>query len=396
MRKILKSGLVINPVNGEIILRDLYIENGRVRPEFSGVADEIIDCAGLYVAPGLVDIHAHFRDPGFTHKETLETGAQAALAGGYTSVVCMANTNPVIDTPELLAKQIDDSNSSLVNCHHAACATLGQAGIELSDFAALKSAGAAVISDDGQAITDAVVMLAALVSARDNDMVILTHSEDPRIPGRPPLAEEYMIARDLAFAEYTGAKLHIQHVTTAKAVELIRSAKSRGVNVSAETCPHYLQLTVNSEQLTIYKVFPPLRSAVDVEAVILGVVDGTSDIIATDHAPHSSEEKALPYAEAPGGMEGLETALSVCLTTLYHTGRLTLPDLMRKMSLNPASRLNLPHGGVDNGDIADIVIFNADEHWVPTAADLKSKSRNNPFLGKELRGRVKRTLVAGA
>ncbi|MDR0937595.1 MAG: dihydroorotase [Oscillospiraceae bacterium] len=395
MRKILKNGLVINPVSGEIILRDLYIENGRVCAEFTGGADEIIDCAGLYVAPGLVDIHVHFRDPGFTHKETLETGAQAALAGGYTTVVCMANTKPVIDTPELLAKQIDDSNLSIVNCRHAACATIGQKGAELTDFAALKSAGAAVISDDGQAITDAVIMLAALGAARDNDIVISTHSEDPRIPGRPPLAEDYMIARDLAFAEFTGAKLHIQHVTTASAVALIRSAKARGVDVTAETCPHYLQLTIDNGQLTIYKVFPPLRSAFDVEAVILGVVDGTIDIIATDHAPHSAAEKALPYAEAPGGMEGLETALAVCLTTLYHTGRLTLPDLMRKMSLNPALRLNLPRGGVCIGDIADIVIFNADEPWVPAAVDLKSKSRNNPFLGKELRGRVKRTLVAG-
>ncbi|MDR2606410.1 MAG: dihydroorotase [Oscillospiraceae bacterium] len=338
--------------------------------------------------PALVEVHAHFRDPGFTYKEDVNSGSAAAVAGGYGTVVCMANTKPVIDASELLLRRGDELP---VRLYQAAAATVGQQGRELTDYAALKAAGAIAISDDGQPILDARVMYDVLQAARDVGLPLMTHSEDGRIPGRGSAAEEYMIARDLLLADTARSPLHIQHVTTAGAVQMIRDAKRSGVSVTCETCPHYFTFTseLRAAKGAIAKVFPPLRTAWDVEAVTEGLADGTIDIIATDHAPHSRDEKALPWDDAPGGMVGLETALAASLTALFHTEILTMPKLLEKFTVNPLKLLNLPLPE------DDYVVFDPDEEWTVTESDLRGKSANSPFLGMRLIGRVRQTIVRG-
>jgi len=337
--------------------------------------------------PALVDIHSHFRDPGFTYKEDVRSGSKAALAGGYGTVVCMANTNPVTDRPEM----IKDYSKLPIRLYQAAAATVGQQGRELTDYSGLKLAGAIAISDDGQPILDARVMYDVLQAARDVGLLLMTHSEDGRIPGRGSAAEEYMIARDLLLADDAKSPIHIQHITTAGAVQMIREAKQSGVMVTCETCPHYFTFTSELREThgSIAKVFPPLRSQKDVEAVIEGLVDGTIDIIATDHAPHSREEKSLPWDDAPGGMIGLETALAASLTALFHTGALTMPELLDKFTTNPIKLLNLPLPQ------DDYVVFDPDEEWIVTERDLRGKSSNSPFIGMRLTGRVKQTIIRG-
>jgi dihydroorotase len=334
-------------------------------------------------APALIDIHSHFRDPGFEYKEDILSGSAAALAGGYAAVVCMANTKPVIDTAELVRAQVKRFGNLPVRLYQAAAATVGQQGKELTDFAALKAAGAIAISDDGQPILDAKVMYDVLQAAKDAGLPLMTHSEDGRIPGRGSAAEEYMVARDLMLAEYADAPVHIQHITTAKSADMIRQAKRGGTAVTCETCPHYFMFTeeIRAEKGSIAKVFPPLRTRRDADAIIEALADGTIDIIATDHAPHSREEKAQAWEFAPGGMIGLETAFAASLTALYHSGALTLSELISKFTDNPRKLLNLP-------ETDDYIEFDPDEEWTVTEADIKSKSANSPFLGVRLRGKI--------
>ncbi|MDR2360461.1 MAG: dihydroorotase [Oscillospiraceae bacterium] len=338
-------------------------------------------------APGLIDIHSHLRDPGFEYKEDIQSGSLAALTGGYTTIVCMANTSPVLDTPERIRAQIKRFETLPARLCQAAAATIGQQGRELTDFAALKSAGAAAISDDGQAILDAKVMYDALQAAKAVGLPLMTHSEDARIPGRGAAAEEYMVARDLTLAKYADAPVHIQHVTTAKSADLIRQAKRGGTAVTCETCAHYFMFTEDLRRVkgAIAKVFPPLRTQRDVEAIIEALADGTIDIIATDHAPHSREEKARDWDSAPGGMIGLETTFAASLTALYHSGALTLPQLLAKFTDNPRELLGLPKTD-------DYIEFDSDEEWTLTEADIKSKSSNSPFIGITFRGRIKETV----
>jgi len=377
--------LIKNETN-DILIRDDKIV--KIDKNISATADmSIINTKKLVVAPGFIDIHVHFREPGFEYKEDILSGAAAAAAGGVTTCCCMPNTLPVIDNTEVLEYVIDKAKNAAVTVLPIAAVTVGQRGIELTDFAALKKAGAVALSDDGIPIINDGVMRAALLKAKENDMLIISHCEE----------EEPMVERDIRLAEETDSRVHIAHVSTASAVEAIRKAKAKGIKVTAEAAPHHFYLTEDAvvEKGTLAKMSPPLRKQEDVEAIIQGICDGTIDAIATDHAPHSVEEKNLPYNEAPNGIIGLESLLAVTLTALYHTGKLGLAEIIKLISTNPSKILTLDAGELKEGCIADIVIFDPDEEWTVDPSKFMSKARNTPFGGMKLRGKVKYTISCG-
>ena len=410
---IIRGARVIDPAAGIDEIRDILIADG----VFTDTAPEdalVLDATGLIAAPGLVDMHVHFREPGFTHKEDIITGAAAAAAGGVTTVVCMPNTKPVIDSADTVQYVANRAKAAAIRVLTYAAVTIGQSGQALTDFATLQNAGAVALSDDGNPIMNADIMRKALLLARDFGFVISCHSEDADmvrsyavnegavseklgIPGRPAIAEELMIARDAMLALETGAKVHIAHISTAKSVEIIRQAKKMGANITAETCPQYFSITEDAVLThgAMARMNPPLRTKVDVAGIIEGLRDGTIDVIATDHAPHAEAEKALSLEEAPSGIAGLETSLSLALTKLYHTGVLTLPELINKMSYAPSQILGLGYGTLNAGKSADLVLFDAEEIWTVDPTRFSSKSRNTPFSGTQLRGRVKYAVSRG-
>ena len=381
VKLLIRQGRLVDPVGGIGGVMDILMEDGKVTVIGSNINEpgaQIIDAAGLTVCAGLVDMHVHLREPGFEYKETIETGAAAAARGGFTSIACMPNTRPTVDCPE----QVDfvrrkAAEACGVHVWPIGSVSKGQRGQELTDFEALKGAGVVALSDDGVPIQNANLMRDGLIMAHRQDLTILSHCEDAdmvknyavnegrvsrqlRLNGRPAIAEELMVARDAMLAEETGAAVHICHISTAKSVAIVRRYKRKGVQITCETCPQYFSLTEDEilAQGTMARVNPPLRTWSDVEAIIEGLKDGTIDAIATDHAPHSAEEKARPLTEAPSGMVGLETALGVTLTYLYHTGELPLSDILRKMTINPACILRLPtKGRLAIGADADVVIF---------------------------------------
>jgi len=353
------------------------------------VADNatVIDVAGMIVAPGLVDIHVHFREPGFEYKEDTMTGATAAAAGGFTTCCCMPNTSPVADCVEVIEYIKNKAKEAKVKVLPIGAVTIGQKGEELTDFEALKKAGVVALSDDGITIHDDEVMRKALQVAKENDMLVITHCEE----------EEPMVERDLKLATEENARIHIAHVSTAIGVEAIRKAKLAGVQVTTEACQHHFTLTESAlnEQGANAKMSPPLRKQKDVDAVIQGLCDGTIDAIATDHAPHSVEEKARQFDETPNGIIGLETGLALALTQLYHTGKLSIEEIINLMSTKPAEILNLNAGKFEKGGVADLVIFDPNEEWTVDSSQFKSKARNMPFNGMKLKGKVKYTIVDG-
>ena len=347
----------------------------------------VIDATGLIVAPGLVDLHVHFREPGFEYKEDILTGSAAAAAGGVTSCCYMANTLPILDNAGVIESLSGRVKNAAVNCFPIGAVTLGLEGKVLTDFAALKAAGVVALSDDGIPIHDANIMEHALRLAMQHDLLLISHCED----------EAEMAERDIHLAEKVNARLHIAHVSLAETVDIIRRAKARGVMVTAETCPHYFSLTSDevSRQGAIACMNPPLATSKDVDAVIQGLCDGTIDAIATDHAPHSIEEKAQKVGVAPNGIIGLETSLGVSLTYLYHSGFMELCDVVSLMSTAPAQILGLDAGLLEVGRVADIIVFDPNEQWIPDPDLFKSKARNSPFCGKPLKGKVRYTFVRG-
>ena len=419
MKLLIRQGRLVDPVGGIGGVMDILLEDGKVAVIGSDIGEsdaEIIDARGLTVCAGLVDMHVHLREPGFEYKETIETGVAAAARGGFTSIACMPNTKPVTDTPEGidLVRQ-KAAQACGVHVWPIGAVSKGQKGEELTDFEGLKAAGAVALSDDGVPVQNANLMRDGLITAHRQNLTILSHCEDAdmvknyavnegrisrqlRINGRPAIAEELMVARDAMLAEETGAAVHICHISTAKSVAIVRRYKRKGVQITCETCPQYFSLTEDEilTQGTMARVNPPLRTKTDVEAIIEGLKDGTIDAIATDHAPHSAEEKARSLTEAPSGMVGLETALGVTLTYLYHTKELPLSDILRKMTINPACILRLPtKGRLSIGADGDMVIFDPEEEWTVDPEQFASKGRNTPFAGKRLKGKVKYTIVGG-
>ena len=419
MKLLIRQGRLVDPVGGIGGVMDVLLEDGRVAMIGSNISEpdaQVIDASGLVVCAGLVDMHVHLREPGFEYKETIETGAAAAAHGGFTSIACMPNTRPATERP---GRKDDVKQKAAKACGvHVwpiGAVTVGESGQELTNFEALKEAGAVALSDDGVPVQNANLMRDGLILAHRQNLTILSHCEDAdmvknyavnegrvsrqlRLNGRPAIAEELMVARDAMLAEETGGAVHICHISTAKSVALVRRYKRKGVQITCETCPQYFSLTEDEilSQGSLARVNPPLRTKSDVEAIIEGLKDGTIDAIATDHAPHSAEEKAKPLTEAPSGMVGLETALAVTLTYLYHTGEMNLSDILRKMTINPACILRLPtKGRLSIGADGDMVIFDPDEEWVVEPSQFASRGRNTPFGGKTLRGKVKYTIVGG-
>ena len=412
---IIRGGHIVDPASGTDGISDIYIENGVFAEECEQTENaEVIDAHGLYVAPGLVDMHVHFRDPGFTYKEDVYSGAFAAAAGGVTTAVCMPNTKPVLDSAEGIAELLSRAETACVNVLPFAAVTVGQGGEKLTDFDALKNAGAAALSDDGIPIDSEEVMRKALLCAKNAGMLISSHceysymvknyavnegriSEKLGIPGRPATAEELMIERDVRLASETGGRVHIAHVSTARSVDIIRKGKRAGALVTAETCPQYFALTEDAvlTKGALARVNPPLRTEADRLAVIEGLSDGTLDCLVTDHAPHSAEEKAKGLEGSMSGMVGLETSLALALTVLHHENKFTISKIIEIMSTNPARVLGIPAGSLAPGAKADIVIFNPNEKWTVDPNALHSKSKNTPFGGMELTGRVKTTICGG-
>lgn len=418
LKLLIKNGTLVDPVGGIGGVMDLLVEDGRIVVIGNGLDEpdaQVLDAAGLTVSAGLIDIHVHLRDPGLTEKEDILTGSLAAAHGGVTSIACMPNTKPVIDTPEQVAYvQERAAQNCGVNVWPIGALSVGQQGREMADLRALREAGVVAISDDGNPVMDANLMRDGLMRANRYKLTILSHCEDDNLvrgravnegrvsrqlglPGRPAIAEDLMVMRDAMLAEETRTPVHICHVSTAGAVGIIRQYKRKGVQITCETCPQYFTLTHEEvlRQGSLAKVNPPLRATKDKEAILNGLRDGTIDCIVTDHAPHTAAEKARPLTEAPSGMVGLETSLALALTGLYHTGLMSLSDIIQKMTINPAKILRIPRGSLSLGAAADITIFDPDERWTVDPERFASKGRNTPFGGMELRGKVKYTIVNG-
>ena len=419
MKLLIKNGRLVFPVTDTVVLQDLLVENGVISLMERGLdpegCDRVIDASGLMVAPGLVDMHVHLRDPGLTYKEDILTGCAAAAHGGVTSMACMANTSPTVDCPEQVEYVLDRARQGCgVEVYPIAAVSKGLRGEEPTDAEALKAAGAVALSDDGNNVDNANLMRDVLIRAQGLDLPVLCHCEDTTmvagravnegsvsrqlwLEGRPAIAEEIMVMRDAMLAEETGAHVHICHVSTAKSVDIIRRMKKRGVRLTCETCPQYFTLT-EDEVLTqgpMARVNPPLRTRNDVAGIVAGLRDGTIDVIATDHAPHSAEEKARSLTRAPSGMIGLETSLAIALTQLYHTRRMDLPAIIKRMSTAPADILRLPRGRMSLGAQANLVLFDPDEEWTVDPERFASKARNTPFAGWKVKGKVKYTIVKG-
>ena len=414
---LIKNGYVIDPQNNLEGKMDILVENGKIKEIASVINQEnntcnIIDAAGYIVSSGLVDVHVHFRDPGFTYKEDIFSGAQAALRGGFTSVVLMANTKPAVDNEETLKYIMEKGRQTSLKVYTCAAVTKGLAGKELVEIKALRQSGAAGFTDDGIPIIDTALLDQAMRLVAECGVPISLHEENPAlitnnginrgkasahfgIGGSPREAEYSLIARDLEIALKTGVILNIQHISTKEGVALIREAKKRGKNIYAEATPHHFSLTEEAAITygTLAKMNPPLREEEDRRAIIEGLRDGTIDIIATDHAPHSKEEKERPLTEAPSGIIGLETALPLALTNLVGKEGFSIGDIITLMSCNPAKLYGLKAGTLSVGSAADIVIFDATQ--VRKAGNYVSKSQNSPFTGMDLTGVVKYTIVNG-
>lgn len=412
---LIRGGRVVDPVTGTDEVMDVLIDGSMIvktGKALEAAGAQVLDASGLVVAPGLMDAHVHFRDPGLTYKEDIETGAAAAARGGFTTVVCMANTKPVVDNVETLSYVQEKGEKTGIHVLQAAAVTKGLKGQELVDMEELADAGAPGFTDDGIPLMDEKLLLQAMEKARELGLPLAFHEEDPALMaapgvhqgavseqlgygGAPRAAEDVMVARDCMLALHTGASVCIQHISSKNSVELVRMAKKMGADVHAEATPHHFTLTDEAvlKYGTMARMNPPVREEEDRQAIIAGLQDGTIDMIVTDHAPHSAEEKARPLESAPSGITGLETSLGLGIRSLVEPGYLTLMELMACMSRNPAEFYRMIPGSVAEDAPADLVIFGEKELW--KVESFASKASNSPFLGWELPGKVHYTICAG-
>lgn len=418
MGTLIRNGRVIDPASGKDGIYDILIENGMIAGVDASIPkgdNDIIDAAGCFVMPGLVDLHVHFREPGFEYKETIKTGSMAAAHGGVTTVFPMPNTKPVIDSVDMYDKvQTIIDRDAVVNVHQVASVTLRQQGETPVDVAALKKAGCIAISEDGKSVMNSQVYREAMKAAAAEDVLVMAHCEDKNlvnggalnegvasrryhVNGITNAVEDVIVARDILLSKETGCRLHLCHCSTADSVKLIKAAKDEGLKVTGEVCPHHFMLCDEDiiEDNADYKMNPPLRSRADMEAVREGLRNGTMDVISTDHAPHSAEEKAKPIGAAPFGITGIETSLCLTYTGLVLTGILTPMQMVEKMSYNPAKIAGIDRGTLLPGRPADIIIVNVDDEIVIDRNNFVSKGHNTPFDGYKVKGIVEYTIVGG-
>lgn len=418
MNLLIKGGRVIDPSQGIDDTLDVVVENGLIKEIGKGlsalVGAETIDASGKYVVPGLIDMHVHLRDPGLEYKEDIVSGTKAAVAGGFTSVCCMPNTKPCIDSEAVVRYIINKAKTEgFCNVFPVGNITYGMNGERMAEMGELKESGCVAVSDDGKPVKNSELMRRALEYAKGMGILVISHAEELDLAGAgvmnegftstelglkgiPRVAEDIATAREVMLAEYTGAPVHIAHVSTEGAVRIIRDAKARGVGVTCETAPHYFTLTDDAVRgyNTNAKMNPPLREASDVAAIKAGLADGTIDAIATDHAPHHLDDKDVEFNEAMNGIIGLETSLPLSLK-LVDEGILRLPMLIEKMSCNPSNILNLGRGMLKVGSVADITVIDPQKQWTVSEKGLASKSKNSPWLGETMTGAAAATIVAG-
>ncbi len=419
MQKILiKNGIAVDPLTKTEVKRDIYIEGGVIRDipskqKMGGI--KILDAENFIVFPGLIDMHVHLREPGYEYKETIKSGMEAAAAGGFTSICCMPNTNPVNDSKVVGSFLSDRANTlNLINLFPIGAISKGLQGTSLANIGELKESGAVALSDDGNPVEDSALMGRALLYARTFDLPVISHSEDSKLRGKgvinegviserlgvvgiPSIAEEIGVVRDIMLAGYYGANVHIAHISTSGSVEIVKKAKQSGINVTCETCPHYFSLTENAllDYNTDAKMNPPLRTQKDVNAVIKGLYDGTIDAIASDHAPHSKDEKDATLDAAPFGIIGLQTSLPLALR-LFYGKKISLMQIAELMSFNPARILKLGRrGSLQKGYIADITVADIKKEWKFTESGIKSLSKNSPFIGEKFKGIAVAVIVGG-
>ena len=392
---------------------DIRITDGIIKEISSGLdaadGERVYDANGSYISGGWMDMHVHFREPGYEHKETIETGCRTAMFGGFTEVACMPNTKPAVHTRDVVEFIKNKSKNQLVEVHPIGCVTKERAGKSIAEMSDMLQGGAVAFSDDGDPVYNSQVMRVALEYSSMLGVPIINHEEDLDLSrpghmhegivstrlgleGTPGIAEEAMIARDILLAEFTGGHVHVAHISTRKAVDLVRQAKADGINVTTEVCTHHFDLTdeeVDRRHFdTHVKMHPPLRTQDDVDAMIEGLVDGTIDVICTDHAPHSVEEKEVEFIYAPNGIIGLDTAWSICVKRLLKPGLLNLEQILEKLVIKPREILNLDIPSIKEGNKANLTLFNIDEEWTYTAGEVRSKSKNSPYIGETLTGRA--------
>lgn len=418
MTILIKNGRVLDPATGTDGIADVLMEEGRIRAVEPGIlaeADRILDAAGCFVMPGFIDLHVHLRDPGYEYKETVETGSAAAAKGGFTTILAMPNTKPVVDNADVVRYVLHKAEDvGLANVLQIGAITRGQRGEELADIEDMVDAGIPALSEDGKSVMNAQLYREAMMLAKKYDIPIMAHCEDINLvhggvmnqddkadelglPGITNAVEDVIVARDILLAKETGARLHLCHCSTRDSVRMVELAKQEGLPVTAEVCPHHFTLTSEDirEDDANYKMNPPLRTRADVEALIDGLKKGVMDVIATDHAPHSREEKQGSMRNAPFGIVGLETAAALTMTELVDKGYLTPLQMAEKMSYNPARIIGIDKGTLKPGKIADVVIFNPKEEYIIDAEQFRSKGKNTPFHGRKVKGRVMATILGG-
>ncbi len=415
---LIKNGRIIDPASGLDAVSDLFIDDGRIRKVGQNIkvsADQIIDATGLIVSPGFIDLHVHLREPGREDEETIESGSKTAAAGGFTAICCMPNTDPINDSPTVTKYICEEAQQrGVTRIFPIGAISMGSAGERLAEIGEMVSAGAVGISDDGKPVMNGQLMRRAMEYSLPFKIPVIEHCEDLHLSAKGSMnegyystvlglkgisrtAEDAMASRDILLAELTGAHIHIAHLSTQGALELVRAAKQKGIHVTCEVTPHHFTLADAAccGYDTNTKMNPPLRTQKDIEALVEGIVDGTVDCVATDHAPHNPNEKMLEFDCAPFGIIGLETALSLALTQLYHTGKISLKRLVELFSTNPAKIINKSLGTLNVGAEADVTVFGLDREWEYDVNQTLSKSRNSPFHGAKLKGRVTTTIMAG-